>query len=65
MPNAALLGRPQHEKPEPIPVSLFGLEAIVQIPNALPNLIQEALEYQMWRGSDFIGFIIPVRMASM
>jgi hypothetical protein len=53
MPNDTLLGRPERAKPYPIQVSFFGLEAIVQTSNTLPNLIQQALGNLQWRCGDF------------
>jgi hypothetical protein len=51
------MGRPKNEKLDPIQASLFGLEAIVQISNALPNLILQALGNQRGAAASFSVFL--------
>jgi len=41
-------GMPKNKKPHPIEVGLFGAKAIVQVPNPLPNLVQNTKRLQRW-----------------
>lgn len=65
VPHAALLGRPQDEEACPAHIGFFSREAIVQVTDALANLIQQTLAYQGWRCGDFVGFVIFVYASSM
>jgi hypothetical protein len=55
---------PANEKARPVKVNLFGLKAIVKIPNALADLVQQANRLQSGCG-DFLVFVIPVHSYSI
>ena len=65
MAHAARLGSaPADEKADPIQIGLFRLQAIVQIPNPLSHLIEQAGRLQ-WRRTGFHGKFIPVYLSSI
>jgi hypothetical protein len=61
-------GRPVRQtttqRTKPDTVSRFGLEAIVQISDALTILFQQATGHQWWRGGYFVSFVIFVHINS-
>jgi hypothetical protein len=60
MPHAPLFGGSQDEKTSPIQVSLFILEAIVQVSNAFSNLVQKTLGYQRRCAGEFVDCLYLV-----
>ena len=64
MAHGAVASVPTGEKPSPIKVSLFSLEAIVQIANALAELVKQPSRAENGSG-DFVRFNMPVHKNSI
>ena len=64
MPHLSCTTMPTNEKTDPVQVSLLGAEAIVQVTNKLPDLVQQSCGAQN-RRAGFHGKFIPVFFRSV
>lgn len=63
MPHFAAPPVPSDEESDPMQVSFFGLQAIVQIPDTLTHLIQQPRGLQSWCG-DSVRADIPIHLSN-